>query len=890
MNTIDLAIIISYLLVTLLVGLYQGRKIRTMKDYAIADRNYTTPVMVATIFATWIGGGSTIGLVEKVAITGFSYLVLFLGEPINKLIMARIFAPKMERFEGLISVGDIMEQCYGKACKIVTGFAGSFLSVGLLGAQISALGFLFHYFFDLSHFWGVIVGFGIVVSYSTVGGIRAVTLTDVIQFGILLVAIPMICNVGLNMIGGYEELFKHVPDHLLQIVPDDKATLRSNIFLFSVISLPWMMPSAIQRLLMSRNANQIKKSFTIAAILDIPLHLTIGIIAMITVVLIPETDASLAMPALINQILPTGLKGIAMIGMVAVIMSTCDSYLNAASVSLVHDTIKPLAPHLSHRSELALAKIITFILGIFSIIIAVKYRTVMDIVFASLNVWGPVILVPLYAGILGCCAPAASFFLGAGAGLSTVLVWKIFDLDKQLGIEGSIPSMAMNSFFFFISHWFYKKKAPFKSGYQKFGCKKKETGFFFLKKAYKDFKQWSFAPFSKLINRLDNDNPPYMLFGIFSLMNYIFPYFMWSYRGSFAISTGLRFIGGVLSFFLLLKDYWPEKVKPYLSHYWFLTLLYCLPFLTTYTLLENQGAYDWIVTASLVLLLLSVLVDWVNFAVILVLGITLGTLFFISLNGVIALDFDRETLLWIFYMYSLSTIIGFVFSRRREQLSEERLRTMKFMGGTIAHELRTPLASIDMNCRLIQKDPTKIDDCLESIQRISKNTQSVIDNLLTKISPRKKLIIETLELNPLIEKTLSLYESKESENIIVHKDLCVEPLYINVDEHLFVHVILNLFKNACESVKRAGKGTVRIRTYIEKDSIYLSVTDTGEGLSSSQQSLLFQEFFSTKKGGAGLGLFFVKNVLTRLDMRIEVSSQKGEFTTITINCGKMKNV
>lgn len=363
---------------------------------------------------------------------------------------------------------------------------------------------------------------------------------------------------------------------------------------------------------------------------------------------------------------------------------------------------------------------------------------------------------------------------------------------------------------------------------------------------------------------------------------------MWSSNGE-ATSTAARFIGGALSFILLMKEYWPKSLKPYLSHYWFFTLLYCLPFLTTYTLLEDQGTYNWIVTASLVLLLLSVLVDWVNFAVILALGVLSGVSFYIFLHGHISLQFDNKTLIWIVYMYSFSTIIGLLFSRRRERLQEERVKAMKFMGGVIAHELRTPLASIDMNCKLILSDETYIEKGVKNIERIAKNSQAIIDNLLAKITHQKKLTIQTLNVNDLVEKAISLYPYQKNHVHNVEKNFKDELLPIKVDEHLFVHVLLNLIKNAVESIERARKGIISIDTYLDKDTVYLVVRDTGEGVSVYQRNRLFREFFSTRKGGSGLGLFFVKNVLTRMGMSIDVESEKGDYTMMVINCGRIQN-
>ena len=125
MHSIDLTIIVLYLLVTLAVGLYQGRKISSMKDYAIADRNYATPVMVAAVFATWVGGESTLGMAEKIFSVGLVFIFIFFGSSLNKLSIAYLIAPRMKKFEGMISIGDMMESSYGRVGKIITGTAGT---------------------------------------------------------------------------------------------------------------------------------------------------------------------------------------------------------------------------------------------------------------------------------------------------------------------------------------------------------------------------------------------------------------------------------------------------------------------------------------------------------------------------------------------------------------------------------------------------------------------------------------------------------------------------------------------------------------------------------------------------------------------------------------------
>ncbi|MEM7589269.1 MAG: sodium:solute symporter family protein, partial [Myxococcota bacterium] len=120
--TLDFAIVAIYLLVTLAVGLYYGKGITTMKQYVIGDRKrYSTGVLVATLFATLVGGGSTIGQSERVFALGVIWCCVALGDPIEKYLIARHFAPCMPRFRSKLSVGAMMGGFYGKIGRIITG-------------------------------------------------------------------------------------------------------------------------------------------------------------------------------------------------------------------------------------------------------------------------------------------------------------------------------------------------------------------------------------------------------------------------------------------------------------------------------------------------------------------------------------------------------------------------------------------------------------------------------------------------------------------------------------------------------------------------------------------------------------------------------------------------
>lgn len=446
---VDNIIIIVFLGIVLLVGLRCARNSNTMKEYSIANKRYSTPVMVATIFATLIGGGSTIGLSSKVFDIGIIFLITCLSIPLGKILIARYIAPRIEMFRGMITVGDMMESFYGKRAKVVTGIAGTLLSIGYVGAQIVALGYMSNMLLGIPYEWGLILGASVVVLYSSFGGVQAVTATDVVQFAVLILAIPLVCTIGLKEVGGYSALFSAIPASHLSLFPDTKVAFK-HLGLFVFWLIPFMEHSFVQRLLMAKDPKQIIDSLNITAITFVPFYLMIGIIGLTALVLFPDIDSNQALPQLINTILPVGIKGIVVAGMFSVIMSTADSDLNASSIAFVHDVVQPLRrTPLSDAQELKLAKAVTAVIGFSAVFAALCYKNIIDLVLAAAVFWAPTVLVPLLAGIFGYRAPWADFLKAMIAGLLTFAFWSFF-IKPYVGFDALVPSILANGVVFFL--------------------------------------------------------------------------------------------------------------------------------------------------------------------------------------------------------------------------------------------------------------------------------------------------------------------------------------------------------------------------------------------------------------------------------------------------------
>jgi SSS family solute:Na+ symporter len=250
----DQILVFAYLLGILLLGLWSGRKISNMEEFAVAGRSFTSLVIFATLSASFIGGGFSIGNAEKVFLIGVINIFALWGFSLKEIMVATFIAPRMDRFRNAISVGDIMKEDYGLTGKVVTGVFSLLLCAGIVGAQVGGIGIVFHVFLGLPQTVGILIGCGIVITYTTVGGMRAIIFTDLVQFVVLAVAMPLTLYMGIQHVGGWDSLRETLPAAHFQL-PGDGLSLLAFVSLFLTFFLgETLVPPYMQRLYIGKNA------------------------------------------------------------------------------------------------------------------------------------------------------------------------------------------------------------------------------------------------------------------------------------------------------------------------------------------------------------------------------------------------------------------------------------------------------------------------------------------------------------------------------------------------------------------------------------------------------------------------------------------------------------
>lgn len=459
MADIDNIIVLLYFIAIVVVGIVSSKKIQSLHDYSVSNVKYGAFVLMATLSASFIGGGFSTGNASKVAIYGIGNIVALCGFSISICIIALFLVPRIKRFTNAISCGEIMNMAYGKGSQIFTGIFGMFVCAGILGAQVGAFGYIFNVFLGLPSHYGIIIGFGIVLIYSTLGGMKSVVTTDVIQFITLGVGMPLLLYFSVKETGGINYVIENTPKEYFNIL--NGYSPMAFISLFITLALgEALVPPYVQRLLMGRDLKVTAKGTLLSGIISVPFFIVTGLIGLVGFVYFMGTDINVnsIMQSIIKSTAPIGLRGIIIAGMFSIIMSSADSFLNSASVGIVNDVIIPLSNrNFGVKKSLTLARCANIIIGVLSVMLAMYIPNVLDILIFSYSFWSPVILIPLGAAMLGIKSSKQAFYSCMIAGIVTMCIWS-YALKNPFDLDGTIVGVIFNLIVFSLVTHFYKPK------------------------------------------------------------------------------------------------------------------------------------------------------------------------------------------------------------------------------------------------------------------------------------------------------------------------------------------------------------------------------------------------------------------------------------------------
>jgi Na+/proline symporter len=453
--SIDYIIVYAFLATTLYIGLRTGKGVKDIRAYATANKMFGTGALVLTWLATDIAGETVLDMAHSVRTEGIMHILATMGAiSIALLMQTFIFAPRFANFPNCITLGDVMGQLYKIPSQVISGVLTSLNAFCIAGMEVTVLGLLAESLLGIDYRWGVVLGGAILVIYTVHGGIKSITYTDIFQFLILAVVLPIITIMALQQAGGIKQVLTHVPASTFQILHHPKIAHYTALFIsLSVFQFSVIDPALVQRILMGRTKQQLRNKFMIITVVYITIMLSLLFLGLVSIVLFPQETISSILPHMVENILPIGLKGLVFAGLFAITMATFDSFLHAAGLTVVHDVIAPIYNRTGKNlNELGLTRYITMLVGCIAIGIGLlRAQDLYGFVLISYQFTGPLLAFPLFAGVLGLKPDQYALYIASGITVLTLLLAKLL-LPEEYQYMTSLISVITNGVVFLVVH------------------------------------------------------------------------------------------------------------------------------------------------------------------------------------------------------------------------------------------------------------------------------------------------------------------------------------------------------------------------------------------------------------------------------------------------------
>jgi len=366
--------VIIYWVVSVAIGLYAAKNVHNTKDFAIAGRHLPFYMVTATVFATWFGSETVLGIPATFLKDGLKGVVADpFGSSLCLILVGLFFAAPLYRMK-LLTIGDYYKKRFGRTVEVLTTVAIVLSYLGWVGAQITALGLVFNVVSagEIEKVTGMWIGSITILVYTFFGGMWAVAVTDLIQMVIIVIGMLYIGGEISGMVGGVGVVF----DHALQAGKFEfwPALDLKSILAFAAAWVTMMFGSIPQQDVFQRvQSSKTEKIAVWGSVLGGSLYFLFAFVPMFLaysatlidpkmVTELIDTDPQLILPRLILRPEVPLIAQIMFFGaLLSAIKSCASATLLAPSVTFTENILKPMMGKMSDRKLLLTMRSVTLI-------------------------------------------------------------------------------------------------------------------------------------------------------------------------------------------------------------------------------------------------------------------------------------------------------------------------------------------------------------------------------------------------------------------------------------------------------------------------------------------------------------------------------------------------
>ncbi len=396
MSGIDLAIVILYMLGMIGLGVVVAGRITGFRDYFLAGGRMTTPLLVCTLVSTYYGldvlfGGSEVAYQEGV-VSWFFYARPYYFA----ILFAAVFvAGRLKRMDAM-SLPDVAARYYGVGTQAVIAVASFFYSVPLLA--VMGIGVLLDVVLGVPFVWGVLIGAGVSLIYTLLGGLVASALTDTVQFTLMCVTLGIAAALELRDQGGWDAIQAALPESYMEPMGTYPVWV---LLVFGVTALSVLVePAFYQRIFAAVSYRAVLIALAVGMALWAAFDWIVTVLGMAAMAAGIEAEPRYALLMVTLDALPVVFTGLFVAGVIAVAMSTIDSYLLIAGGNLSYDLYRPLFnPDIDDAALLSLTRKMVAVACVVSVAFALFFQSIVSAWIFMSTVLISAAFVPLMAAL-----------------------------------------------------------------------------------------------------------------------------------------------------------------------------------------------------------------------------------------------------------------------------------------------------------------------------------------------------------------------------------------------------------------------------------------------------------------------------------------------------------
>jgi len=416
----------------MVTGLSFGKQGTDMKSFFAAGGAVPWPINGLSLFMSFFSAGTFVVWGSIAYSYGMVAITIQMTMCLSGFLIGYFIAPRWRK-TGALTVAEFLTNRFGVKIQRYYTYIFLVLSLGYTGAFLYPVAKIVNVSTGFDIYYSILLLGGIVMVYTAVGGLWAVVVTDVLQFVVLTAAVLVVVPLAFDEVDGITGFINQAPDQFFDLVNGEYTW--AFIFAFAIYNLIFIGGNwaYVQRYTSAKNSRSAAKVGYLFGLLYLISPIIWMLPPMIYQVLSPglsALDAEGAYLLMCQQVLPMGMMGLILGGMIFATASSVNTSLNLAAAVLTNDIYKPLRPHASDRHLMAVARITTLLFGAGTITVA--------------------FMVPMAGGIVEVVLSIGAI---TGGALYMPAIWALFSKRQNgtsiLWVTGL--SLAVTLFFKFVS-------------------------------------------------------------------------------------------------------------------------------------------------------------------------------------------------------------------------------------------------------------------------------------------------------------------------------------------------------------------------------------------------------------------------------------------------------